>query len=134
MTALAGERTSDAVRVLDGDGEVELAIVASGGTARAVIWPGIGIQLRSVARIELDPGGATIEMRHPGEAVYYVKSGGGEVADGTRNETDDLVEGSMIHIEPGTPYRFRADARGMELLGGPAPADPALYKRIDGPV
>jgi hypothetical protein len=75
-----------------------LPIVEGKGTARAIVWPGVGAALRSMHRIEL--------------------------ADGS----EPLLEGSMIHVEPGTAYQFEASADGMLLLGGPCPADPALYQ------
>ena len=115
------------VQVLDSEGGPPLPIVASGGFARAVVWPGIGAELRSLHWIELAPGGETIEMRHPSEAVYYVVRGAGEVTDGSDGSSRQLVEGAMAHIEAGTPYRLRAGDAGMEVVGGPAPADPALY-------
>jgi quercetin dioxygenase-like cupin family protein len=123
MTGGASRRAE--VRVLDLDAGPELPIVASAGSARAVVWPGIGAELRSLHRIGLDPGGETIELAHPGEAVYYVISGDGEVADGTTARR--LTEGAMIHVEPGTAYRLRAGPGGLTVIGGPAPADPALY-------
>ena len=31
----------------------------------------------------------------------------------------------MVHVDAGTPYALVASSDGMELVGGPAPADPA---------
>jgi len=38
----------------------------------------------------------------------------------------------MIHVEPGTRYEFHAGEDGIEILGGPCPADHALYNGIAG--
>lgn len=105
-------------------------MVASGGTARAVVWPGVGAHLRSLHHLTLEPGGATVELRHPGEAVYYVVDGAATVHDGAMASAQDLLQGAMVHVEPGTPYRFVAGPDGADLVGGPSPADPALYARL----
>jgi quercetin dioxygenase-like cupin family protein len=115
------------VQVLDSDAGAPLSIVASGGSAGAIVWPGMGAELRSLHRIELKPGGETVEMRHPSEAVYYVVRGGGQALDGSDGSSKPLGEGAMAHVEAGTPYRLQAGAAGVVLVGGPAPADPTLY-------
>jgi mannose-6-phosphate isomerase-like protein (cupin superfamily) len=107
-----------------------LDIVDGEGDARAVIWPGMGAQLRSIHRIELGAGARTIAMRHPSEAVYYVVEGTGEVLDIGDGSTELLGPGSMAHIDAETTYRFGAGARGLSLVGGPCPPDPALYERV----
>jgi quercetin dioxygenase-like cupin family protein len=119
---------SKEVRVL-GAGEecAALPLVEGEGIARAVIWPGIGAQLRSMHRISLAPGARTIPQRHPMEAVYYVLSGEGIVRDPEHPPEQPLVEGSMVHVEPGTAYVLEAGPQGIEILGGPCPADAALY-------
>jgi quercetin dioxygenase-like cupin family protein len=120
--------SSKEVRVLDAGEECPaLPIVEGEGMARAVIWPGIGAQLRSMHRISLAPGARTIPQRHPMEAVYYVLSGEGIVRDPEHPPEQPVVEGSMVHIEPGTAYVLEAGPEGIEILGGPCPADPALY-------
>jgi quercetin dioxygenase-like cupin family protein len=119
---------SNEVRVL-GVGEEcpALPLVDGEGVARALIWPGIGAHLRSMHRISLAPGARTIPQRHPMEAVYYVLSGGGIVRDPEHPPEQPLVEGAMVHVEPGTAYVLEAGPEGIEILGGPCPADPALY-------
>jgi quercetin dioxygenase-like cupin family protein len=110
-----------------GDGPA-LGIVAGEGSARAVVWPGMGAQLRSMHRISLGPGARTIELRHPSDAVYYVIFGSGAAVDRTSGGRDALVEGSMVHVDAGTPYELAAAGDGMELVGGPCPADASLYE------
>jgi quercetin dioxygenase-like cupin family protein len=116
------------IAVLDGAEGPELALVEGEGSARAIVWPGSGARLRSLQRIALGAGARTIELRHPSEAVYYVVAGGGWVAEGPGGERQDLVAGSMFHVDPGTPYLAPAGADGMDLVGGPSPADDSLYE------
>lgn len=108
----------------------QLPIIEADGTAVALVWPGTGAHKRSLHHIVLGAGGRTIALRHKGEAVYYVKSGTGSVLDPDSGSTNDLIEGSMIHIEPGTAYQFTGGADGMKLLGGPSPPDPSLYSDL----
>ena len=116
-------------QVLAGHGGPALpSLVGPGGRAWAVVWPGVGAQLRSMHRIALDAGGETRLLRHPGEAVYYVIRGEGIVEEPEAGSANDLGEGSMVHVEPETPYLMRAGAGTLELIGGPSPADPRLYE------
>lgn len=122
-----GPAAAPRVQVLDSDSGPPVPIAASGGSARAVVWPGMGAELRSLHWIQLEAGGETIELEHPSEAVYYVVRGSGEVVDRSDRSSKHLIEGAMAHVEAGTPYRLRAGDGGLELVGGPAPADPRLY-------
>ena len=117
------------VRVLDaGDECPALPLVDGEGVARAVIWPGIGAELRSMHRIRLAPGARTIPQRHPMEAVYYVLSGGGS---GARPRAPARAAARRRRhgatSSPAPPMCSRPAAQGIEILGGPCPADPALY-------
>jgi mannose-6-phosphate isomerase-like protein (cupin superfamily) len=118
------------IRVIALEDGPELALVEGDGHARAVIWPGMGARLRSIHRIELGAGARTIAMRHPSEAVYYVIDGIGEVLDIGDGAAQPLTPGSMAHIDAQTTYRFGAGAQGLSLVGGPSPADPALYEGV----
>lgn len=104
-----------------------LAITEGPARAWAVAWPEVGAHLRSMHRISLEPGGSTTALSHPMEAVYYLIAGSAVVEDlelGTRN---DLVQGSMFLVDPGTPYRVVASGTAAEIVGGPCPPDPSLY-------
>ena len=107
-----------------------MPIIAQGGTASAVVWPGTGAQFRTMHYIELAADGRTIRLRHEGEAVYYVKQGTGSVSDPDEGTSDALIEGSIVFIEPGTAYQFAATGTGMTLVGGPCPADLSLYAPV----
>jgi quercetin dioxygenase-like cupin family protein len=114
---VSGER----VQVLGPDGP-SLALVDGEGSARALVWPGVGARLRSMHVLALGAGARTRPQRHEHEAVYYVIAGGGSVG------PHALVEGSMAHVAPGAGYTFEAGEDGLELVGGPSPADEALYE------
>lgn len=139
MSGIAPER--DQIRILEAGKGPALPIVEGGGYATAVIWPGMGAQLRSIHMIRLEPGARTIELSHPFEAVYSVTDGSGEaLAAGARTggvaldagarAGYPLRDGSMVHIDAGTAYAFRAGPEGMSLFGGPSPPDPALYQHL----
>lgn len=64
------------------------------------------------------------------EAVYYVMAGSAEAVDPNNGLSQALVEGSITLVDPGTPYAFAAGERGAELVGGPCPADPAMYHHL----
>jgi mannose-6-phosphate isomerase-like protein (cupin superfamily) len=106
-----------------------LPIVEGDGSARPIVWPGSGAAFRTMHRIELAGGSRTVALKHAMEAAYYVIRGDGLVRDPDADSAEPLVEGSMIFVEPGTTYRIEAGSAGMLLLGGPCPADPALYPR-----
>jgi quercetin dioxygenase-like cupin family protein len=121
----------DEVQVLTcNDDCPELPIVEGDGRAQAVIWTGVGASMRSMHRIRLERGARTSDQSHPMEAVYYVMTGSGMVVDPAGGALDPIVEGSMVHVEPGTTYRFEAGPDGLVLLGGPCPVDPALYDHL----
>ena len=117
----------DRVVVLDGEGEgPELPIIEGTGTARAVVWPGMGAVDRSVHRIRLGVNARTIPLSHPSEAVYYVIAGRGDVVDGA-GTARELDEGSFVHVAPKATYSIVTADGEMELVGGPCPPDPRLY-------
>jgi mannose-6-phosphate isomerase-like protein (cupin superfamily) len=121
--------TTGEVRVLHAaDHGPALPIVDGEGTARPIVWPGVGATVRTMHRIELAGGSRTVAMRHAVEAAYYVICGGGVVRDPDNGRGEPLVEGSMIFVEPGTAYLIEAGGTGLLLLGGPCPADAALYR------
>lgn len=115
------------VAILDGSDGPELAIVDGDGSAKAIVWPGMGAEARSLHHLWLRRGARTVELSHPGDAVYYVIAGDGAVADRSADERQPVRSGSMFHIDGGTAYVVEAGADGIELVGGPAPVDPALY-------
>ena len=122
---------TEGIQVLALDQGPALSIVEGKGRAHAVIWPGMGAQLRSIHRIELGPAARTAAMRHPSEAVYSVLAGTGDAVDLDAPETQALGPGSMVHIDAGTAYVLSAGEEGLLLVGGPSPPDPALYAGLE---
>lgn len=118
------------VMVLDADSGPQLQILVGDGSVRGAIWPGTGAQLRSMHHLQLHEGAHTIELRHDSDAAYAVLSGQGTVFEPPASEPSALREGSMFHVDAGTAYVISAGAGGIELVGGPAPADPALYGEV----
>ncbi|MFL5841211.1 MAG: hypothetical protein ACJ77Z_12255 [Thermoleophilaceae bacterium] len=119
------------IRILDGSTGPELPIVRGAGIARAIVWPGTGARLRSLHRIWLAPGAATIELSHASDAVYYVVDGAGTVHDMTSGSDHAVRLGSMFHIDAGTSYAVDAGNGGLQVVGGPAPADTAMYAHLE---
>ncbi len=123
-------QSPDEMQVIRADDSCPIIPIVDGqGEARAVIWPGSGARQRSLHRIVLGAGAATIRLQHPMEAAYYVVRGSGVVADDT-GAAQELREGSMIHVNDGSAYRIRAGGEGMEVIGGPCPADKTWYATL----
>lgn len=127
--------TLDRVIVIDsadGDACPAVPLVEPGeeGEARAVVWPGMGARDRSMHRVRLGAGARTIRLEHPGEAVWYVVEGDGQVTGPDGEEAQPLDVGAMVHAEAGDAYRLVAGKGGMTLAGGPCPPDPALYASL----
>jgi quercetin dioxygenase-like cupin family protein len=106
-------------------------ILAGPGEAREVVGPRVGSEHRTMAVVKLAPGAATVELCHPGEAVWYVVAGGGS-ARPAAGEPVELDEGAMVHTEPGAAYELLAGEDGIELVGGPAPVGWGPGERREG--
>jgi mannose-6-phosphate isomerase-like protein (cupin superfamily) len=125
---------SVSIHDIEGDGPL-LPILDGPGEVRAVIWPGMGATHRSIHRYRIEPGAGTIPLQHPGEAVFFVREGEGEVEEPDSGDVHPLRASEIVHVGPGTRYRFRCTGPvPLVLLGGPAPPDPAMYEhlRVEG--
>jgi quercetin dioxygenase-like cupin family protein len=122
--------SGDQIQILNAAEGPRLAIVERAGHSHAVVWPGMGATLRSIHSISLGRGGRTIELSHPSEAVYYVAAGSGEAVDVVTGAREKLRRGSMVHVDPDTPYILSAGEEGMQLVGGPSPPDLSLYEGV----
>lgn len=124
---------SRTIRVVDsGAGCPSLPIVIGKGAAKAVMWPGNGALYRTFQVIDLQPGDRTIDLCHPSDSAYYIAAGRGNIIDVATGKAQPLSEGAMLHIDRGDNYRFESAAdSGMRLIGGPCPADPALYAHLE---
>ena len=98
------------------------------------MWPGNDTKFRTMQLITLQPGARTISLNHGSDAVYYVMSGAGSIADTNSDEVFPLVEGAMVHIDAGDAYQFIAgDEQDVKIVGGPCPADATLYAGLKLP-
>jgi quercetin dioxygenase-like cupin family protein len=126
------DRASATVVVIDSKvTRKPLPLVRGAGSAHAILWPGNGAHYRSFNVLDMAPGDTTRDLSHDAECIYYVERGGGAIRDLAEDAAQELVEGSMIHIEPGDRYRLEAGGDGMRLIGGTVPVDPALYEIAD---
>jgi hypothetical protein len=107
-----------------------LALIDGQGSARVVLWPGNGARFRTMQILDLAAHDRTIDLGHSNDCVYYVVLGAGWVRDLQKMSAEPLVEGSMVHIDAGDRYRLEAGSGGMRVVGGPVPADPALYSSL----
>ena len=106
----------------------EIPIIEGPGNARVVMWPGNDALFRTFQILTLEAGSRSKPLSHGSDAVYYVMSGAGSIADLESNEVSALVEGAMVHIDAGDRYQFDANnGERMKILGGPCPADETLY-------
>ncbi|HZQ63948.1 MAG TPA: cupin domain-containing protein [Gaiellaceae bacterium] len=104
-----------------------LDLVERNGSAVALAWPGTGSRFRAMHRIVLEAGGATTELRHASEAVYFVAAGSAKV------NVEPIACHSMIYVPRGVVYRFESDA-GATIVGGPCPPDLSLYGHDGGDI
>jgi quercetin dioxygenase-like cupin family protein len=119
--------TAGRVGVLPSSNGERIDILAGPGEARAVVGPHMGARHRTMCVAVLEPESATMQLSHPGEAVWYVVEGAGEAIP-EDEQALALEPGAMVHIGPGARYRLRA-ARdsSLHLVGGPSPPDPVLH-------
>lgn len=101
-----------------------LPLVRGTGSCREVVGPRIGATLRSLYRFELGAAAATIALKHPGEAVYYVIEGTVQVSSSTTADTT-VPEGGMFHAQPYADYTM-SSIHGAVVIGGPSPVDPGF--------
>lgn len=96
---------------------------------RAVVWPGMGAQHRSMHYLRLESGETSHTWRHPGEAVYYVVLGSGWFEDRAAGQRHEVRAGLIVHMDAGTSYAVTA-REALVCVGGPCPPDPALYADV----
>jgi mannose-6-phosphate isomerase-like protein (cupin superfamily) len=122
---------SESIQVIDAVHSQEIPIVDGVGNAKVVIWPGMGARYRTFQVINLGENSRTIQLCHPeSDAAYFVLKGQGMVLDVSTGQSQELGEGGMVHIDARDHYQFVAGVSGMELLGGPCPADASLYASL----
>lgn len=124
---------AEVVQVVDVDHLCPLLPLVDGeGSARAVVWPGIGAKERSMHLFALEEGSSTVEMTHPSEATYYVIEGDAVTVDRSDGSEQQVEKGSMIFVEAHTSYVISARNGGVRFVGGPCPPDPQMYEGVAG--
>lgn len=119
---------SGSIQVIDASHTPEIPMVEGAGNAKVVIWPGTGAFHRTLQVIALAANSKTVQLCHPkSDAAYYVVRGDGVVLDLATGQSQQLGEGGMVHIDANDRYQFVASSTGMQILGGPCPADESLY-------
>ncbi|WP_315927617.1 hypothetical protein [Mesorhizobium sp. SP-1A] len=74
--------------------------------------------------IDLASGACTADMKHSAGSIYYVDDGAGAVIDVTKGIQTPLSEGTVVHIERHSRYRFEAaDDQPLVLIGGHGPTN-----------
>lgn len=126
------QHSDNVVRVIDSAVNCpEIPLVEGQGNAKVILWPGNGAEFRSMQLFTLHTGDQSVALKHINDCVYYVIAGAGlieSLADGSRQE---LVEGSIVHIDANDEYRIAAGDYGIKFLGGPCPPDAALYASLE---
>lgn len=127
-------KTSTGMRVISPEHWGPDLGLVHGGTLREIVGPDVDAKCRGLYALDLGPDAATVPLKHPGEAVYYVASGAATIVEhlADRQERHSLVEGSMVHVRPNSSYVLESTS-GARLLGGPSPHDPGLGTPPDGP-
>lgn len=119
------------VRVIDSAVDCpEIPLVDGQGNAKVILWPGNGAEFRSMHLFTLFQGDCSKILRHANDCVYYVVEGAGRIEGLDGADTQELVEGSIVHIDANDGYRVVAGDEGIKYLGGPCPPDEALYKDL----
>lgn len=113
--------------IRDDEHAVSVPLVPGADCAVALIWPGMGARHRSLHRISLAPGMATVTLKHDSDSVYYVVTGAAELIDVDAGRALGCDAGSAVHIDEGTRYQLRASLVSATVVGGACPADPRLY-------
>ena len=104
-------------------------IIKGKGEARVIVWPEVGANERSFFLIKMDKGSCTKVLNHSSESVYYVKEGSGMVTETNIKTNSKIIVGSMVHVENGTSYSFKAGDDGLVLIGGPCPFDGNIFSK-----
>lgn len=114
--------------IRDDEAATPVSLVPGADCAVALIWPGMGARHRSMHRISLRPGMASVILQHESDSVYYVVKGAAEVVDVDDGHSLACNAGSAVHIDAGTRYQLRAGTTPATVVGGACPADPRLYE------
>jgi len=121
-----------AIKILKADKDfVEIPLV-KGGTAKAIIWPGMGAKHGSMHYIVMKPGEENIMHKHKeSEDMFYIVQGSGVVVDGDTEEEHPFEKGDFVFVEPNTKHAVKSlGPEDYISVGGPSPADIEVYRKL----
>jgi quercetin dioxygenase-like cupin family protein len=120
-----------AIRVFHRD-RPDLSMPMIARDARLVVWPGTGAWTAPMNYVDMQPGEENIPHAHTGaEDAIFVLDGKGTVDDVTNGTSLAFGAGQVVFVPPGVVHSVKGD-RGVhvESVGGPAPADLELLRRL----
>ncbi|MBP2498294.1 quercetin dioxygenase-like cupin family protein [Methylobacterium sp. PvP062] len=120
-----------AIRIFHRDGpSLRLPMISK--DARIVVWPGVGAWDATLGYVRMEPGEANVPHVHESsEDTIFILEGTGTAHDYDAGKELRFHAGCVVHVPPGVKHAVRADPDcGVTSVGGPAPADIQLLKRI----
>jgi mannose-6-phosphate isomerase-like protein (cupin superfamily) len=100
--------------------------------ARLVVWLGSGSRTANMNYVDMQPGERNVPHSHPvSEDTIFILDGEGTVEDLTNGLSLAARAGQVVHVPVGIVHAVKAD-KGVhiESVGGPAPADTEMLKRM----
>jgi len=100
--------------------------------ARFVVWPGTDAWNANMNYVVLEPGEANVPHIHPvSEDTIFILAGKGTAVDYTHDVAKPFHAGCIVHVPVGVKHAIHADlGETVVSVGGPAPADVPLLRRI----
>lgn len=100
--------------------------------ARLVVWVGSGSVTANMNYVSMEPGEQNVVHAHDSsEDTIFILAGKGTVEDVSNGLRFEIHEGQAVHIPAGVVHAVFADkGTGIESVGGPAPADTEMLRRM----
>jgi|AntRauTorcE11898_2_1112593.scaffolds.fasta_scaffold21724_2 quercetin dioxygenase-like cupin family protein len=120
------------VKVLRPEKDFVLIPYVKEGTAKAIIWPGMGAKYGVMNYFVMKPGGENVPHKHDdSEDMFYIAQGQGVVADLDNNIEHPIEAGCFVYVEPGTMHAAKSYGPDDYIsIGGPTPPDPEMFKEL----
>lgn len=100
--------------------------------ARFIVWPGVGAWDANMNYVVLEPGESNVPHVHTlSEDTIFILEGKGTAVDYTNGVSVPFHAGCVVHVPVGVKHAVMADQGvGIVSIGGPAPADVPLLKKV----
>lgn len=120
-----------AVRIFHKD-KPDLMMPMIAQDARLIVWPGSGSHTANMNYVDMQAGEKNVPHAHSdSEDTIFVLDGEGTVEDLTNGLRLNVSKGQVVHIPAGIVHSVTADKGArIESVGGPAPADLEMLKRM----